>query len=56
MLSLRGLCDLFLQFAQYGVHFGVAVLGLANLAASVHNGCMVPAAQMAANLLKAVFG
>jgi len=44
--------DLFCQFGQCGVHLGVAALCLANLAASVHNSRMVPAAQMAANFLK----
>ena len=55
-LSFRDLRDLFCQFGQQCVHLWVGALSLANLAAGVHNGCMVSPAQVATNLFEAVLG
>jgi hypothetical protein len=38
------------------VHLGIEFLGLAYLAAGVHNGCVVSTSQMTANFFEAVFG
>ncbi len=42
------------EVGEGGVHFGVVVFQVVNFSAGVHNGCMVAAAKMAANLLQAV--
>lgn len=55
ILSCWDLCDLFGQFSQQCMHLGIASLGLANLAAGVHNSRMVPAAQMSTDFFEAVF-
>ena len=54
--GLWSLCDSFCQFPQEGVHLGVGAFDILYLAAGVHNGGMVSAAQMAANFLEAVLG
>ena len=46
--------DASFEVGEKGVHFGVGLLQIIDFTARVHNGRMVSAAQMAANLLKTV--